>query len=357
MRYFITHIAPKEKILEYKVSSAACNFCYNLISGKGFDKIFSILPSNVKGIKDFTKESDVEYIYSSLRWKGPILSKFALIFENFSLFRKIESDSSIWLYNLAKINLWLVILLHIFKPSVKINVIVLDFTPGNKYSKLFLKYINKCHGRILLANSPLFNKDNSVILPGVTPNSDIDYPTITEIKKEFLISGVLSENISMLTMLLESFSKMPHLTLHITGTIDNDATIKEYSSKYENIKYHGCVPYNEYLNILHDTPFLLSTRNPEFPENQCNFPSKIIEALLHNRIIISTLHYEQLNGINYFEVPSDKKGFIKEIESIASSPSSKLLEYANQSVLVKEMFNTGVWNNKMKEIESYEKGI
>lgn len=353
---FITHIVPKDKILEYKVSSAACNFSYNLMSGGYFDKVYSILPANVRGRKGFTNTNSVEYVYSSLRNHGSF-GKFAPILENFKIFRKIEKGSSVWLYNMSMINIWLVLLLRWFKPSVKINIIVLDFTPGAKNNNFFLKQINKCHGRILLANSPLFNKDNSVILPGVTPNSNIDYPAITEFKKEFLISGVLSENISMLTMLLESFSKMPHLTLHITGTIDNDATIKEYSSKYENIKYHGCVPYNEYLNILHDTPFLLSTRNPEFPENQCNFPSKIIEALLHNRIIISTLHYEQLNGINYFEVPSDEKGFIKEIESIASSPSSKLLEYANQSVLVKEMFNTGVWNNKMKEIESYEKGI
>lgn len=356
-RIFITHIAPKDKILEYKVSSAACNFCYNLISGVSFDDVYSILPSYVNGKKEFPNKDGVTYIYSSWRWAGSLFRKFAPIIENLTIFRRIKRNSSVWLYNMTMLNIWLVLLLRWLKPSVKINIIVLDFTPGAKNNNFFLKQINKCHGRILLANSPLFNKDNSVILPGVTPNSNINYPTITEIKKEFLISGVLSENISMLTMLLESFSKMPHLTLHITGTIDNDTIIKEYSSKYENIKYHGCVPYNEYLNILHDTPFLLSTRNPEFPENQCNFPSKIIEALLHNRIIISTLHYEQLNGIDYFEVPSNKIGFIKEIESIVSSPSSKLLKYANQSVLVKEMFNTGVWNKKMKEIESYEKGI
>lgn len=352
-RIFITHIAPKVKILEYKVSSAACNFSYNLMSNGMFDKVFSILPANVCGKKDFTNDEGVEYIYSSLRSKG-LLRKFAPIIENYRLFRKIEKESSIWLYNMSMLNVWLVLLLHLFKPSVKINIIVLDFTPGSKYHNFFLKQINKCHGRILLANSPLFNKENSVILPGVTPYNNIDYPKILEIKKEFLISGVLGENIAMMSMLLESFSKMPHLTLHITGIIDDDTKVKEYASKYPNIKYHGCVSYDEYLTILHNTPFLLSTRNPTYPENQCNFPSKIIEALLHNRIIVSTLHYEQLNGIRYFEVPANCDGFIKEIEKISRSENNELMLYANQSALVKEKFSTEVWNNIMNIIENHK---
>ena len=254
---------------------------------------------------------------------------------------------------MSLLNVWLVLLLRWFKPSVKVSVIVLDFTPGEKHYKFFLKQINKCHGRILLANSPLFNKNNSVVLPGVTPETDVKYPQITEIKKEFLISGVLGENISMMSMLLEAFSKMPHLTLHITGVIDNDSKIKEAADKYKNIIYHGCVPYNKYLNILHSVPFQLSTRNPEYPENQCNFPSKIIEALLHNRIIVSTLHYEQLNGINYFEVPAEADGFIKAIEHIANIDDKELKCYANQSQFVKEMFNTNVWNKTICKIEEH----
>ena len=350
MRYFITHIAPKDKILEYKVSSAACNFCYNLIGGGMFDKVYSILPAYVAGKKDFINAEGIEYIYSAFRSKG-VLRKFAPIMENFRIFRKIKKGSSVWLYNMTMLNVWLVLLLRWFKPSVKVNVIVLDFTPGEKHYKFFLKQINKCHGRILLANSPLFNKENSAVLPGVTPEGNIDYPEVTEIKKEFLISGVLGENIAMMSMLLEAFSKMPQQTLHITGMIDNDSKIKEYANKYTNIKYHGCVPYGEYLEILHSTPFLLSTRNPKFPENQCNFPSKIIEALLHNRIIVSTLHYEQLNGIKYFEVPANTDGFIKAIEDIAKLEWEDLRPYANQSLLVKEMFNTNVWNKTICKIE------
>lgn len=350
-KYFLTHIAPKDKVLEYKVSSAAYNFSYNLMSGGAFDAVYSILPAYVQGEKSFPTDGDVEYIYSSWRWGGKIWRKLAPIRENISLFRKIERGSSVWLYNMTMLNVWLVLLLRWFKPSMKINVIVLDFTPGEKYNNFFLRQINKCHGRILLANSPLFKKENAVVLPGVTPENGVVYPVVEAIKKEFLISGVLSENIAMLSMLLPAFSKMPDCTLHVTGMIENDAWIKEYADKYPNIRYHGCVPYDEYLAILHSTPFLLSTRNPAFPENQCNFPSKIIEALLHNRIVVSTLHYDQLGDIRYLEVPSEETAFIDAIKQIVQKPENELLFYANQSGEVKRMFSVEVWNRVMSELE------
>lgn len=354
-RYFITHIAPKDKILEYKVSSAACNFSYNLMTGGGFDKIYSILPVYVCGEKHFPID-DVEYVYSSWRWGGKIKRKLAPIKENISVFRKIEKGSSVWLYNMTMLNVWLVLLLRCFKPSVKINVIVLDFTPGEKYNDFFLRQINKCHGRILLANSLLFKKENAEVLPGVTPENGVAYPVIVAVKKEFLVSGVLSENIAMLSMLLSAFSKLPDCTLHITGVIENDAQVKEYADRYPNIQYHGCVSYDEYLAILHNTPFLLSTRNPIFPENQCNFPSKIIESLLHNRIVVSSLHYEQLGDIRYFEVPSEEAAFVDAIKHIADMPESTLLTYANQSTKVKQMFSVKVWNRVMRELEETKLG-
>ena len=351
-RYILTHIAPKDKIFEYGVSSATCNFCYNLISSGSFDKVFSILPTFVLGKKDFSECKDVDYIYSSWRWRNKLCQKLAPIFENIILYKKIEKNSSLWLYNLTMLNVWLVFLLRWFKPSVHVNVIVLDFTPGEKYSNFFLSQINKCHGRILLANSPLFDKKNSAILPGVTPHDDtIQYPVITEIKKDFLLSGVLSENIAMLSMVLPAFSKLPGCTLHITGMADDDTLIKEYASKYPNIIYHGKVRFDEYLELLGNTPILLSTRNPEFPENQCNFPSKIIEALLHNRIVVSTLHYPQLNGISYFEVSHYVDDFVKDIEIITSLPEDLLITYANQSDVVAKRFSTEVWNETMKRIE------
>lgn len=351
MRVFVTHILPRDKALKYNLSIAACNFSFNLIEAGAFDKIYSIMPSFVRGSLDDVSMEGL--IYSSLR-KG-WLHRVAFIIENLMLFRKIPYGASVWFYNVSILVIPLIVLLKLLKPSVQLYVIILDFTPKNNLiSLLALRLINRMDGMIRLVKSPLFTCKNSICLPGVVPVSQQIYPCITHINKDFLVSGVLSEHISMLSMLLKAFSQMPDLTLHITGLAPNMDLLNEYTSKYKNIVYHGMVSYEEYLSILHNVSFLLSMRNPDFPENQCNFPSKIIEALLHNRIIISSLHYEQLGDIHYFEVSNDEQHFISDINRIINMPQDELLFYSNQSELVKLMFNTEVWINSISKLEKSE---
>ena len=172
-----------------------------------------------------------------------------------------------------------------------------------------------------------------------------------------MISGVLGDNIAMLPMLLEAFSKMPEMQLHITGKAPDMVLLNRYTQQCNNIIYHGLVEYEEYLRILHDTTFLLSTRNPAALENQCNFPSKIIEGLLHNRIIVSTIHYKQLDNIYYFEVPTTEDRFIKSLYQIIQMPQTELMKYANQAEKVIQRFNTDVWKTSMQKIEGYEKRV
>ena len=330
---------------------AACNFSHNLIEGNGFDRVYSILPTFVSGdIENFDG-----LIYSKWR-KHSFLKRFAWIPESFKAFQQIPRNSTIWYYNCTILNALLIVLLKIFKPSVKQQMIVLDYTPSSSLdSKVYLWLTNKMDGIIKLADNPLFKVDNSACLPGVVPHETVNYPTVNDVKKEFLISGALNDNIAMLPMLLEAFSKMPDMILHITGRAPDENMVRQYSFKHKNIIYHDMVAYDEYLDILHSTPFLLSTRNPEMPENQCNFPSKIIEGLLHNRIIVSTIHYPQLDGINYYEVGSDRDAFMENLRSIFDKGISEILRYANQSGKVKASFSTDVWMKRMKAIESVKK--
>ena len=167
-------------------------------------------------------------------------------------------------------------------------------------------------GTIRLADSPLFTCKNSVCMPGVVPVNSREWPKIISVKKS-------------------------------------------YTLRCSNIIYHGMVEYTEYLQILHDVSFLLSTRDPNAPENQCNFPSKIIEALLHNRIVVTTLHYPQLDGINYLEVPAQIDGFVSALQDIVEMPQDMLFLYANQSEKVMHRFNTEAWKSNIKKIETMKK--
>ena len=235
------------------------------------------------------------------------------------------------------------------------NVIVLDFTPVNRgfgLNQIYLKLINWAHGRICLANASLFRKQNSTILPGVIPQGNEKLPEIKKVKSTFLLSGALSEEISMLPMVLDAFSKLPDCELHITGNKGNEVLLQEYVNKYSNIHWHGQLPFKDYLELLHDVSFQLSTRDIRFPENQCNFPSKIIEALYHNRIVISTIQYPQLNGVKYFTVSPVKKDFRDDIKRIVSLSQTDLLSYANQGDLVSSMYSVEVWNTAMEKIEN-----
>lgn len=353
-RVYVTHIVPREKTIELKVSLSATNFNYNLIDGGIFDKTYSILPAFVTGKHHFENSNNIEYIYSKWRCKNRIARKLAPLIENILLYRRIEKDTSVWFYNVTTLNVLIMLLLLLFRRrSVQVNLIILDYTPTEFIHKCFLPIINKCHGRICLSTSKLFNRNNLVNLPGVVPFDGKEHKTTTAINNEFLISGALNENIASTSMLLEAFSKMHECTLHITtGRPDGyKKLIEPYTAKYKNIIFHNTLNDNEFKTLLENVTYIFSTRNPECPENQCNFPSKIIEALLFNKIVISTIHYPQIDGIKYFKVSSKLDCFIKEIKDIVSMDKKELIKYANQSQLVKERFNTQVWNEVMLKIE------
>lgn len=348
MRIFVTHIAPREIGRKNGISVAATNFSYNLISGKVFDRVFSILPPYVPKLnpRDL-KDNDIFISNSFIR---RLNGKLAAIIEQFDLFWRIPKKSDVWFYNISALNKYLIKLLRIFKPSVKIYAIVLDYTPDDSKAIKMLPIINSANGRILLSQSDIFNKNNSCCLPGVVPASRDGFPKIETIGNRFLISGQLSDNISMLSDLLQIFSNMPELELNISGKIPEVS--KSYASKYSNIRIHENLKFEQYIELLHSCPFLLSTRDPRFPENSCNFPSKIIEGLLHNRIIISTIDYPQLTPLKYLKV--DALNLQRDIDKIARMSQDELLLYANQSALTYHYFNTEVWLRKMTEIEKFK---
>lgn len=351
-RIFVTHISPKDRIMEYGLSLSASYFNYNLIEGGGFDKVYSIYPGFVKGHLPEVDDDTFEAVYSKFR-NNRFLTKFSRFFEQISLFRKIPKSSNVWFYNITTLNVLLIILLRIFKPSCRLFLIILDFSPDNKFHKAVLPLINSMDGRICLSTSNRFNTDNSVCIPGVIPNRREAGTLISEIKPVFLLSGALNEAITMLGMVLEAFSEMPGLTLHLSGVLlEQDEKVMEFASKYDNIIFHGKLPYGQFKKLLDTIPFSLNTRNPDYSENQCNFPSKVIEALSNNRIIISTIKYPQLDPLKYFHVGADKETFKRDLMEIVSKPEDELVAYANQGEIAADMFNSEKWFEIMDKIEN-----
>lgn len=355
-RVFICPLAPDTILRKHHLSVAANNFCRNLISGNEFSNIY-VYPSQLIDSSEtlYYDNPHIECVLAKQLRKYDITRKIAFIIENIKVAKKIKSGSSVWFYNLPYTIIILFWVLRIFRPSIKLNLILLDYTPNQKgLKRIFNKFEIFCFQRfdgiISLANVPGLNHKNNTCLPGVVPKEHTSNDRITAFRHEFLISGALGENISLLSKLLEAFANIPEATLHITGNPPNKQSVEKMASTHPNIVFHGMLEYPDYIDLLHKTPFLLSTRDPQMPENQCNFPSKIIEGLLHNRIIISTISYPQLKDIKYLMIEAnDIERGIREIISMAKD---ELEPYSNQENEVRKAFSTNVWNTTMARIEN-----
>ena len=359
-RFFITSTLAPEVVDNYKLSVATSNFSFNLASGGAFDKVYSILPDTFGGVlkDEIINNTRYEVVYCTrLRKCDRFFRVLAVLIEQVRLFSIIPRDSSVWFYNLGDLGFLFFILIKLFKRSVLLNVIVLDYTPPVSIwerNRFYVRLINRANGIISLSTSSVFKCKNKAILAGVVPHSTGEFPRIDKVNKKFILSGMLSEVIAQISMVLESFSRLTECELHITGFAKDDTIIRQYAEKYSNIFYHGRVSYADYLNILHDCSYQLSTRDENAPENNCNFPSKVMESLLHNRIVVTTIDYPQLGDVKYLKISSGVASFVDGIRSILEKPQEILKEYANQSLKVKEMFSPEVWQQTMETIESYQ---
>ena len=128
-RYFITCVLPENLIRKYKESIAACNFSFNLMSGGGFDEVFSMLSRHVTGKLEPIDDNRFTLVYSKIRHLGRHFSWIAILSEQIQIFRRVERRSSVWFYNIHSLNSIVFLLLKAFKPSVQLNILMLDYTP------------------------------------------------------------------------------------------------------------------------------------------------------------------------------------------------------------------------------------
>ena len=104
-----------------------------------------------------------------------------------------------------------------------------------------------------------------------------------------LYSGLLSQ-VTGVDMLLEAMHqiKRQDICLVITGKGDLEQEVRQAAAKDERILFKGHLAYEEYVKQLQGADILVNPRNMDLPENQNNFPSKIMDYLASGKRIIST---------------------------------------------------------------------
>lgn len=347
MRAFICHIVPESETTKFKSSQAANNFCYNLIRGNCFDKSISIVPISYKMRNH--QEDKITFIstYKKLRFASYI----NLLIQNIIVAYKLKKYETVWFYNLWFLDIITYIIVKYILRK-KVFIIFADYTPPKKkYSiqNFFLHEIKKSNGIISLSGRLRFNHPNMSVIPGIINKKDFIGNASTLIissKINILFSGTITHYTGS-DLLQELINKDIDAEIYISGKLEEPLNFEHN----KNVHYLGYMKYNDYISLLKNKIHIcLSLRNPEYKENENNFPSKILEYFSYNKLVVSTMKYPELESANYISINYNINELLKVISSIQEKPYL-LNNYSNNQFINK--LSTNHWKKQINKIESH----
>ena len=361
---FISQNVPNTLVKKYNVSQAANNFCLHINELGYFSHHVAIPPANIdQNFQNQIEENTgIEYhLCRVFKHKG-IGKAINIILDNIWLYFRIlkAPEKNIWFYNVWTGNLLSYLLIHALSFK-KVYILLADYNPAryNRWiGKSILWAIRQAKGVVSLSGRCNEVNHNFSCIPGIIPKSKISEQIGNfHRNKCFLLSGTLNKNTGI-DLALDVFKNIPEATLFLSGIISDDYKIKveEICRKYKNIIYKGFFEkHSEYLDLLHSVDFTLSLRDPLSIVNHYNFPSKILETLAYNKIVISTIEYPELNGINYLCAPYDKKRLTTYIENLINTDSKSNTTITaclnNTEILIKK-YSEEAWYDVFRSMEN-----
>lgn len=322
------------------MSVAANNFTYELLDGGLFDCAISLVPGNIR--ETFGSVESIDFY--SLVGKSFVSRAMASLTLAVRVAFKVRKHK-IWFYNISKSNVALYLILRlIFRAEV--FVLLLDNNPGGVLD--FRRFVRiKCispHGVVSLRELNIHS--NSAVIPGIVSSMSSHRNPENRV---FLFSGILSEN-RLPKELFETFALRPNLKLYITGKVENLEMLEYFTSKYPNIVFLGYLNRADFRKLLSVVSFGLNFRDPLYLENDFNFPSKILEYLRENKIVISTIQYQELKGIKYIYIEPGSIRYNDFFDNVASS-NFDYMSYLNNEESVMGITAPFVWSNHLSIVE------
>lgn len=347
-RSLICNVIPNELVHIVKSSQAVNNFCFNLIDNNCFDKVYSIVPLSYSDDR-IVSDKSVKY-FANKKYGNKILGIISLIIGNVKCAFNARKTDTIWFYNIVNANILSYLLLrYIFRKNV--FVILLDYTPCyNKFSiqAYIPDLIKKSYGLISLSSRTEITHENIDYIAGIIPVNKISADIIIPNKKlKFLFSGNMGRHTGF-GLVLDVFKNLPECELYVSGSGELSTTD---FSPFKNIKYLGYLSYEKYLKLYAKVDVCLSFRDPEFAENNNNFPSKILEYFSYNKIVLSTINYPELKCFKYFSCDYELTEVMKTIKQIGSLDKDVLKLYYDNSDALKNNFSEIKWINTLNKIE------
>ncbi|WP_428329100.1 hypothetical protein [Mucilaginibacter sp.] len=361
MSIFIAQLFPKNKVVDIKgASQAGINFCFNFIDAIQPTHVYAYQLSSVTEKLAFDFENDkIEYIASRSFPNRSVFKALNILAENFKIIFSIikRGENNIWFYNLTpQVILIYSVLRLLFRK--KCFIVLADFTPELFRNKVALQLMRYSNGVISLsfeAKDMIGSKVSVIVKPGILG----DLPKQKSIRpiqrNNFLFSGSLSKYTGI-ELALQTFSNTPSLNLFISGIGESEQLINEYAAKYPNITYCGYLSFQEYVKVLDSVDFVLSLRDVSMGRNKYNFPSKIIEYFLHEKIVVSTKSYPTLDADVYFccdyDEPSLKELLLK-INQL-SDDNIRSVQTGARNFAIDNLSNNS-WATAVSQLESTNK--
>lgn len=351
---FICQIIPPRLLTKYDMSQAQTMFCLKLLSSSHFKKVVSLVQTNI--IPSILKEigcSDIHYVqYRFFPQKG-CFKLFNNIIENISIIKYSLSEEQIW-YNNINAQTFLSCIFNKFVLRKKVYAILTDHTDSDNCFSLnfwIKRLLEKMDGLISLSSRTRIKNSNMLFLPGIVLSRNIKNGSEIFDHTSFLFSGSLSK-VTGIDLALKVFAKQPDLVLHISGKGALVDLVKQYSAKYSNIIYHGFMDVDSYKKMSEQIDFCLSLRNPSLPENRNNFPSKSLEYLSDGKILISTILYPELEGVEYVYSDYSEEALSDVVVKLSCLSDKELKSYASNKRVLLEKFSEFAWIHAFESIEN-----
>tara|TARA_B110001450_G_scaffold238959_1_gene246413 strand:- start:1664 stop:2434 length:771 start_codon:yes stop_codon:yes gene_type:complete len=195
-----------------------------------------------------------------------------------------------------------------------------------------INYILKKINGVIVLNSNIKVNVNQQLLPGLLIDDEIKIVKQNSINRNVLLSGSLGKTTGLI-LALECFSSNKTCDLYISGRPygfkenEFNEIIESYTRKHQNIHFLGLLDYDSYLKLVDKCDIALSLRNPNDPEHQFNFPSKILEYLSKSKIVISSIHYRDINDDLLFNTEFNSKSLSSTLNIIFNLEEKQIMHY------------------------------